>query len=46
VSLLVVVIIVGALEVDVDVVDELHDARTSEITMRHDSTIQIVPLFI
>jgi hypothetical protein len=40
------VVIAGAVEVEVDVVEVLQDARTSDITMRPVSAIQIVPLFI
>jgi hypothetical protein len=46
--LLVVVVVVGVgVDVDVDVVvDVAQDAKTSDVTMRHVSTIQIAPLFI
>jgi hypothetical protein len=43
---LVVVVVVVTVAVDVAVVDVLQEARTSDITMRQVSAIQIVPLFI
>jgi hypothetical protein len=46
VFVVVVVVVMGAVAVEVDVVDVLQDARTSEITMRQVSAIQINPLFI
>ena len=42
----VVVVVAGAVEVDVDVVDVLQDAKISDITKRQVSAIQIIPLFI
>jgi hypothetical protein len=46
VFVVVVVVVMGAVAVEVDVVDVLQDARTSEITMRQVSAIQINSLFI
>jgi hypothetical protein len=43
---LVVVVVVVTMAVDVAVVDVLQEARTSDITMRQVSAIQIVPLFM
>jgi D-alanyl-D-alanine dipeptidase len=41
-----VVEFVGVVVVEPDVVDELQDAKTMDITMRQVSAIQIIPLFI
>ena len=41
-----VVELVGVVVVEPDVVDELQDAKTMDITMRQVSAIQIIPLFI
>ena len=41
-----VVVVAGAVEVDLDVVDVLQDVNRIDITMRQINTVQIVPLFI
>ena len=46
VDIFVLVLIDVAEVVEVDVVDEAQDAKTSDVTIRKVSTIQIIPLFI
>ena len=41
-----VVELVGVVVVEPDVVDELQDAKITDITMRQVSAIQIIPFFI
>jgi hypothetical protein len=52
-GVVVVLVVVDVVDVDVDVVDVdvdvvvlAHDAKTSDVTIRQMSAIQIIPLFI